>query len=195
LPKNLLKLKPLLLFFLVLAAACAGPGTATVLEDIAKDPLGGAYIRVPFFPDDEQLCGPAAMASVFNYYGADIGLDAISQNLYDEKLGGSLPVDLLIYAKENGFTAKYYEGGLEDLKASLAAGRPLILFLNMGLPGYPVGHYIVAVGYNDRYSTVIAHSGLRKEMLIGYRRLEAAWSMTGHSTLLLTPSDPAGAAR
>lgn len=189
-PGNLIKPKLVLLGALLLAVtACAGPGADRVLDDIAEDPLGGAFIEgVPFFPEDDKLCGPAAIASVMGYYGARTGMEE-ARRVYDERLQGSLPMDMLLYAKDKGFYAKYYEGGLEDLKANLASGRPLILFLNMGLPGYPAGHYVVAIGYNDRYGTIIAHSGMNGRELISYDRLSAAWSMTGYSTLLLTPPE------
>lgn len=177
-------------------AGCAGPDRAKVLEDIRTDPLGGAFIEgVPFFPQKDRMCGPAALASVMEYYGGADRFDEVAKEVYSEVLKGTLPVDLLIYAREKGFNARYYEGGFEDLKGNLAAGRPLILFLNLGIAEYPVGHYVVAVGYNDRASTIIAHSGMKKESFISYKKLKRTWSMTGYSTLLLTPAAGRGEGR
>jgi hypothetical protein len=179
---------------LIIAAGCAGPGIKEVLVDIRTDPLGGAYVEnVPFFPQKDQLCGPAALASVIGYYGAKGGagvggFDTVARAVYHEKLKGTLPMDLIIYAREKGFNVKYYEGGLVDLKENLSAGRPVILFLNLGIPEYPVGHYVVAIGYNDRFEGVIARSGMKKEVFMSYKRLERAWSKTGYSTLVLTPA-------
>lgn len=111
----------------------------------------------------------------------------IAREVYNEKLAGTLPMDLLIYAKRKGFAAEYYEGGMEDLKEKLAGGVPLILFLNLGLDAFPVGHYVVAVGYSDRLKKVLAHSGLEPRKVYGYKGLLRAWSKTGFSTLLITP--------
>ncbi|MBI5344154.1 MAG: hypothetical protein HZB83_02270 [Deltaproteobacteria bacterium] len=96
-------------------------------------------------------------------------------------------MDLLIYAKDKGFDAAYYDGSMNDLREKLRERRPLILFLNMGFESYPIGHYIVVVGYNDRMEAVIAHSGLNREEVWRYPDLLRRWEKTGYGTLLITP--------
>ena len=175
-------------------AGCAGPGLRAVIEDLGANPAHGAFIEaVPFFPQSkgELMCGPAALASVMGYYGGAVGTDgsmaAVAREVYHEKLSGTLPIDLFIYAKEKGFKAEYYKGGMEDLKERLSRSTPLILFLNLGLKAYPVGHYVVAVGYNDNLRVVLAHSGRERAKVYGYERLLNAWSKTGFATLLVIP--------
>lgn len=151
-------------------------------------PAGGLYVEgVPFFPQDEYMCGPAALASVIGYYGADAGMEDVAKEVYSEKLKGTLPMDLLIYARDRGFEAKYYKGSLNDLKESLSRREPLILFLNLGYSFYPVGHYVVAVGMDEGGGIVFAHSGTKKEQAFTFKELEKAWSKTGYSTLLVRP--------
>jgi ABC-type bacteriocin/lantibiotic exporter with double-glycine peptidase domain len=192
-------LRTLVLLFILtpfMVVGCGGIGHRAVLEDLRADPGHGALIEaVPFFPQPqgELMCGPAALASVMGYYGGADGSDgsdgigAVAREVYNKRLSGTLPIDLFIYAKELGFGAEYYKGGLEDLKERLRARTPLILFLNLGIKAYPVGHYIVAVGYNDALQVVLAHSALEREKVYGYRRLLMAWSKTGFATLLITP--------
>jgi hypothetical protein len=188
----------LLLFVMFTAVGCIGPHA--VIDDLRANPGSGALIEdVPFFPQDELMCGPAALLSVIEYLAprawqdgqgagsADERLNVITREVYSEQLDGTLPMDLLIYAKRKGFAAEYYEGGLEDLKEKLSDGTPLILFLNLGIDAYPIGHYIVAVGYNDRLKKVLAHSGLKSQKVYSYGWLLRAWSKTGFSTLLITP--------
>lgn len=159
-----------------------------VILGIKANPGSGAYIEnVPFFPQDELMCGPAALASVIGYWGADGSMREVANKVYEEKLGGTLPIDLVIFAKEKGFMAAFYSGGLEDLKRNLSKGIPLILFLNLGLREYPVGHYIVAVGYSDAAGVVLAHSAMNKEEVFTYQRLEKLWSKTNYSTIAAVP--------
>jgi hypothetical protein len=198
----------LLLLLMFTAVGCMGPDTKAVIEDIRGNPgpdAFGIFLKdVPFFAQDDLMCGPAALASVIGYWGyragqsggsTDARLHVIAREVYNEKLEGTLPMDILIYAKRKGFAAEYYEGGLKDLKDKLDEGTPLILFLNLGLDAYPVGHYIVAVGYNDRLGKVLAHSGLEARKLYSYKGLVRVWSKTGFSTLLVRPARHAVPAR
>ena len=168
--------------------ACGGPAREAVLKDIHDNPGVGAFIKdVPFYPQNESMCGPAAIASVTGFYGDKVTLSEAAKGVYVAGLKGTLPVDLLIYAKEKGFDAEYYQGGFKDLKARISGGRPLILFLNLGFASYPVGHYITAVGFDDGLKAVIAHSGMNREEVFTYESLADAWEKTGYATLLVTP--------
>jgi len=159
------------------------------MRDIrAHGPGAGHLIEgVPFYPQQRYMCGPAALASVIGYWGASVDVDEIARRVYDEGRRGALPVDMVIYAKERGFDALYYRGGFDDLRERLSEGTPLILFLNVGFRLYPVGHYIVATGYDDRLGAVLAHSGTAKDRVFTYRELERLWGGTSYSTLLVRP--------
>lgn len=173
---------------LIALTACGSPTREAVLKDIMENPGAGVFIKdVPFYPQNESMCGPAAIASVAGFYGDKVTLGEAARGVYLAKLKGTLPVDLLIYAKEKGFNAQYYQGGFKDLMARISEGRPLILFLNLGFDSYPIGHYITAVGFDDRLKAVIAHSGMNREEIFTYERLAIMWEKTGYATLLVTP--------
>ncbi len=167
---------------------CGAMSRDAVLADLAAHPGEGSYIKgVPFFPQDQYMCGPAALASVIGYWGGSAGMDDVARGVYEEKLKGTLPMDLLIYAREKGFDASYYRGSFDDLREKISSGTPLILFLNLGYDAYPVGHYIAAVGYDDRAGVVLAHSAMNREEVFTYGRLKGYWEKTGFSTLLVAP--------
>jgi ABC-type bacteriocin/lantibiotic exporter with double-glycine peptidase domain len=118
--------------------------------------------------------------------------DDITRAIYREKLAGTLLPDMLAYARGAGFNAEVYVGSFEDLKQRLRRGTPLILFIDLGLDIYPVGHFIVVTGYSDSEQAVVAHSGLERDMGYGYTELESAWRRTGYSTLLITDAPEFG---
>ncbi|MBI5235640.1 MAG: C39 family peptidase [Deltaproteobacteria bacterium] len=154
----------------------------------APDFHGRAAIKdVPFFPQNEYKCGPAAIASVFSFWGTLTTIEQASVAVYQEKLKGSLPIDLFLYAKEAGFEADYYKGSMADLKRNIDAGVPLIVFLNLGFKIYPVGHYVVVTGYDDAKRVVIAHSDMSMNAEFGYDALADAWEKNGFATLRIRP--------
>lgn len=151
---------------------------------------GVKYIRdVPFFPQKDYYCGPASLAGILNFYGLKIGQNEIAVKVFNPKLRGSLTIDLLNYAKNLGFYARFYRGTLEDLKENVLAGRPMILFLNLGNTFFPVRHYLVVVGFNDEDGYVITNSGREKDKLYSYNDLMKAWEKTGFGTLQVLPRD------
>jgi len=155
---------------------------------IPPSPEAGPFIEgVPFYPQDEYMCGPAALASVMGFYGEPGSMDSVASEVYAARLKGTLPMDLLIYAKEKGFEAKFFRGSMDALKESLVRKEPLILFLNLGYEFYPVGHYVVAVGMDEASKVVYAHSGMKKHERFTMKELERSWSKTGYSTLLVRP--------
>ena len=157
-----------------------------MLQEIRENPGKGVYIeQVPFYPQETQMCGPAALASVIGYWSRDFDSEEGVGDIYKAKLKGTLPTDMLLFARGKGFEATYYKGSIGDLKEKLSKNIPLILFLNLGFDVYPIGHYIVAVGYNDISEVIIAYSGLDKDMVIKYADLESQWKKTNFSTLLV----------
>jgi len=181
----------LLLLLIFMTSCAAGLRPEAVKTDIVANPGTGGYINgVPFFPQKERKCGPAALVSVINYWGGSLTLDAAASAAFSERLGGTLPMDMLIYAKDAGFDAFHYKGSLDDLKRKVSENSPLILFLNVGYDLYPVGHYIVVLGYNDRLRVVLAHSDMDEDAVFTYDELLDAWGKTNYSTFLIKPVQP-----
>lgn len=175
--------------FLLLLTSCLAPSRAVVLEEIGSNPSAGAFIKdVPFYPQQDYMCGPASLASVIMYWNrGNADVEEIAAGIYLERLKGTLPVDMLLYAREKGFDVEYYSGSMDDLREKLSGGFPLILFLNLGLKSYPMGHYVVAVGYSDGVAAVLVHSGTEKESTMSYSELERVWSMTDYATFIVRP--------
>lgn len=180
------------LFIAILSlASCTAITGGSVIRDIKERPGNGAFIDgVPFFPQDTSMCGPAALASVIGYWGyrgASAGIEDVAGKVYQERLKGTLPIDMLIYAKELGYEASYYRGTLDDIKKRVAEKTPLILFIDTGYKFYPRGHYIVVTGYNENIRMITAHSAMNENEPFSYERLLNAWSKTDYSTLLVRP--------
>ncbi|MEE9543016.1 MAG: cysteine peptidase family C39 domain-containing protein [Thermodesulfobacteriota bacterium] len=178
----------LILALLVSLGACVAPTRGDLLKKFRENPELGAYIRnVPFYPQEEFMCGPSVLTSILNYYSSGYDIDAVQREVFTEELNGTLMMDMLIYAKLKGFKTEAYLSDMIDLKIKLRQKKPLILFLNLGSEKKPRGHYIVAIGYDDDTKIVIAHSGVTEAEMITYEALKSAWEKTDYSALLITP--------
>src|ERR1700754_1733368 len=82
-------------------------------------------VEVPFLPQTEALCGGAAAAMVFRYWGdrhADVQQFA---PLVDRKRGGIVDTVLVDALRTRGWNAERIEGSVATIREQLLAGRPL----------------------------------------------------------------------
>jgi ABC-type bacteriocin/lantibiotic exporter with double-glycine peptidase domain len=168
------------------ATGCARPSLDTIRADAAA---GHAHLlaTVPFIAQDEFQCGPASLAMVLRYYGAAVEATEITSELYLPSIRGTLNLDLELYARRRGFQARSFAGTLAQAKDELRRGHPLIVFQDLGLAGYPVPHFAVLVGYDDRAEAVVLHSGTTPYRVVSYPAFERSWARRRAWTLLITP--------
>lgn len=181
------RLRALGLALLLGAAGCVRPGLDDVRRDVAAG-HGHLITGVPFIPQEEFQCGPAALAMVLRFYGAAVDQDEIAREIYLPSIRGTLNLDLEFYARRRGFQAHAFQGTLDRVRDELRQGRPLIVFQDLGLPGYPVPHFAVLLGYDDRAGVVVLHSGTTPHRVASYAAFEASWARRRNWTLLITPA-------
>jgi len=172
---------------LLLLTACAGPSAEALRAAVAAEPAAGQILPVPFFPQEEYQCGPAALASILTYWGVPADPGAIAEAIYLPRLKGTLSLDLLLYAERQGLRATLLPPSPDALKTALRAGRPVIALLNVGLPLVPTWHYVVLVGYADGPRAFVAHDGRHRERVFSYDDFTWRWQASGRWALLVVP--------
>jgi predicted Zn-dependent protease len=75
---------------------------------------------------------------------------------------------------------------LLDLTAELAAGHPVVVLQNLGLP---VWHYAVVIGYDLAAGDLILHSGLDARRAIPLGTCEPTWARGDHWGLVVLPPE------
>ncbi|MCI0370500.1 MAG: C39 family peptidase [candidate division NC10 bacterium] len=179
---------------LLLLTACAGPSAEALRAAVAAAPDAGSILSVPFFPQEEYQCGPAALASILAYWGLAADPVAVAEAIYLPRLKGTLSLDLLLYAERQGFRATLLPASADALRAALRAGRPVIALLNVGSRLVPTWHYVVLVGYADGPRAFLAHDGRHRERVFPYDDFSWRWQASGRWALLVEPpsGSPAG---
>ena len=169
---------------LLLPLSCATLDGAGLKGAVAVD-------GVPFFAQEAYQCGPAALATVMDYWhkktggGTWVTPEQIAADIYSPSARGVLGLDLERYARGHGFRTEQYEGGIDDLRKKIDEGVPLIVFVDYGFSLYQVNHFMVVKGYGE--GRVIVNSGKRENQAISEGALEKAWKKNRYWTLVLRP--------
>ena len=158
----------------------------------SPSPRHGTIVSdAPFFEQTTHQCGPAALASVINYWSArtaslgTVSPEEIAATVYSPSARGTLGIDLVAHARRLGFAARSYSGSIEDIRNHIENGVPLILLVDVGPSVYQINHFMVVVGYADE--GIIVHSGRRQAVYMNAKRLERIWQRTGYWTLVIEP--------
>ena len=180
-------------FICVLAAAlsgCAGlwPQTAELREALpAGLPEKVELTRVPFFPQEEYQCGPAALATALASFGLKVTPEDLVPQVYLPERKGSLQVEMLAAARRHGLVSYQLAPRFEDLLREIAAGTPVIVLQNLGLrDGW---HYAVAVGYDYESGELILRSGTTERQVLAFTVHEMVWKRSGYWAMVALPPE------
>ncbi len=174
-----------IMLFAMCFAACAQRDFSALREGIEAR---GHYIEgVPFYRQNEDTCGPAALAGVLAYWDKPVSLDEITTAIFVPKLRGTLPMDMEQYARSAGFETASSAGTLDEVKSSLRRNLPVICLLDLGIGLYRRPHYIIAVGFDDVNAVLIEHDGLRETSVMTYDAFSRAWKRAGQWMLVIQP--------
>ncbi len=143
---------------------------------------------VPFFPQTDYQCGPAALAMTLVWSGVSTDSDRLSGTVYTPSLKGSLQPAMIGAARRHGRVA-YVLSSPGELLAEVAAGNPVIVLQNLGLAWVPVWHYAVVIGYDGDSDVVTLHSGETPGKELSMRVFDNTWSRSDYWGLLTLPPD------
>ena len=146
--------------------------------------------QVPFFPQEDYYCGPAALAMVFDAAGVKMSPDALVNQVYLPGRKGSLQVEMLAATRRNGLVAYELAPQVEDMLREIAAGTPAIVLENYGpFSWYPVWHYSVVVGYDLDNLEVIRRSGKQQRRPTPLPIFEKIWKEENYWSMIAVPPD------
>jgi tetratricopeptide (TPR) repeat protein len=169
-------------------AACATPAAVERAELRPGLPDRAEVAGVPFEPQDELYCGPAALAMTLSWWGPRVTQAELAPAVYTSGRAGSLQADLIAAARRHDRLAVPV-ADLGDLMTELAAGHPVLVLQNLGLEWWPVWHYAVAVGYDRPAGELVLRSGPQARQRLALATFERTWSRAGHWGLAIVPPD------
>lgn len=177
------------IFACVLAlSGCAGlwPQTAKLSEALpAGLPERVELTAVPFFPQDEYQCGPAALATALVAAGRKVTPEELVAQVYLPSRKGSLQIEMMAAARRHGLISYQLAPSFEDLLREIAAGTPVIVLQKLGLSdGW---HYAVAVGYDYPDGKLFLRSGETERQVLNFPAHETFWKRSGYWAMVAVP--------
>jgi len=165
-------------------AAVAAMAAAPVPAAFAQSPANRVHLLdVPYLPQSESLCGGAAIAMLMRYWGATNVYAETFPDLIDHAADGIHGADLLNALRLRGWNATSFRGDPGEVKASLAARRPVVALIQ-DRPGR--FHYVVIVGWLPGH--VIGHDPARAPFrIIDEKAFLESWQVSGYWSLTATP--------
>ncbi len=140
-------------------------------------------IDVPYLPQTDALCGGAAAAMVFRYWGdahADVQEFA---PLVDRRAGGIANNILTSAVQARGWRTERSDGSIEALTARVRDGQPVIVLLpDRGL----LYHYVVVVGASAE-AIVVHDPAWGPSRTILRPAFERAWKAAESWSLVILP--------
>ncbi|HZQ73257.1 MAG TPA: PA2778 family cysteine peptidase [Burkholderiales bacterium] len=180
-------------FFCVLAAALSGcaslvPQTAELREGLPDGlPRQVELKNVPFYPQLDYQCGPAALATALDAFGANLTPEQLVPEVYLPERKGSLQVEMLAAPRRHGMVSYLLAPRFVDLLREVAAGNPVIVLQNLGLSdGW---HYAVAVGYDYDTGDLLMRSGVTEREQLNFAVHEFVWARSGYWAMVALPPD------
>jgi tetratricopeptide (TPR) repeat protein len=168
---------PLVAILAVASGGCAPQQTAALLENRTHlaVPRTAMNDTIPFIPQDELYCGPAATAMALNATGLALDQQEVAKLVYTPGRAGTLRADVIAAVRRWGRFGVPVSN-LADLMAEVAAGNPVIVFQNLGLAFVPQWHFAVAVGYDLDNAEMILHSGTLPVHRVALGTFERSWA-------------------
>jgi tetratricopeptide (TPR) repeat protein len=166
------------------------PQAASLRDSRPADLAASAELKeVPFFPQTEYQCGPAALATVLAHANVKVTPDDLIAQVYVPARKGSLQIEMLAAARRHGLVSYQLAPHLEDLLREIAAGTPVIVLQNLGIWPFDNWHYAVAVGYDLDSEELFLRSGEKERQVLPAAVHEFVWKKSDYWAMVAVPPD------
>lgn len=177
-----------LLFLSLLLLGCATSHQRWT-DDISPNLASEKVLDVPFFPQEENMCGPVVLKMATSFSAPQYSLAELKKMTFREEVNGTFQSDILAAARRMGLTP-YRVSHSHQIWRQINDGRPVMVFQNLAVSWLPAWHFSLVVGYNASLDKVYLHTGTEALQSLGLKRFLATWERGEHWAYVVSdPSD------
>ncbi len=140
---------------------------------------------VPFFPQQDYQCGPAALATSLGTFKAGVTPEELVSQVYLPTRQGSLQVEMLTTPRRYDMVSYKLAPRFEDMLREIATGTPVIVLQHMS----EFQHYAVVVGYDFEAGQLVLRSGAKQRLETHFLLFEPTWKENGYWAMVTVPPD------
>lgn len=143
----------------------------------------------PFFPQLDNQCGPAALATAMGSFNIKVTPEELAGQVYLPARGGSLQIEMLAAPRRYGMVAYPLAPSYEDLLREVAAGTPVIVLQDYGVWPVSIWHYAVVVGFDHAGGELVLRSGEKRRLTMPFAILEYTWKESKYWAMVAVPPE------
>ncbi len=146
--------------------------------------------EVPFFPQQDYQCGPAALATTLVNAGAQVTPEELVKLVYIPARLGSLQIEMLAASRRYSRVSYQLAPRFDDLLREVAAGNPVIVLQDTGVGPITNWHYAVVIGFDYPAGELYLRSGETKRLAIPFTIFEYTWKKSNYWAMVTMPPGP-----
>lgn len=144
-------------------------------------------VDVPFFAQEENQCGPAALATSLGHAGMNVAPEKLAEMVYLPLRQGSLQTEMLAAPRRLDMVSYQLAPRFDDLLREVAAGNPVIVLQDIGIWPMTDWHYAVVVGFDYGLGELYLRSGRTKRLAIPFTIFELSWRKGKYWAMVTVP--------
>lgn len=145
--------------------------------------------QVPFHPQEDLQCGPAALATALQSAGFERTPEQLVEQVYLPQRQGSLQPELLGATRRAGALPYVLRAEPSALLRELATGHPVVVLQDVGWALRPQWHYAVVVGYDLADQTLTLRSGPHQRLVMPIAGFDRTWAKGGRWAFVALAAD------
>lgn len=135
---------------------------------------------VPFFPQQEYQCGPAALATALVHTGVKLVPEDLVPLVYLPARQGSLQVEMLAASRRYSRVSYVLAPRMANLLREVSAGNPVIVLQDTGAGPVTNWHYAVVVGFDYPAGELYLRSGENRREAVPFTVFEVTWKRSAY---------------
>lgn len=143
--------------------------------------------ELPFFPQVEYQCGPAALATVLGAAGLSLRPEDLVEQVYLPARQGSLQLEMLVAPRRHDLVSYQLAPQYGAVLRELAAGNPVLVLQDNGLFPLTQWHYAVVAGYDYEKGDLWLRSGETRRLTLSFTQFEFSWKRSGYWAMVALP--------